>query len=50
MYVEIEMHGVHTRGRTVADISGWQKHPSNVEVGISLQHKLFTEILLEGLR
>jgi inosine-uridine nucleoside N-ribohydrolase len=50
MYVEIELHGTYTRGRTVADISGWQKHAPNVDVGVSLQRDRFLEILLEGLR
>jgi inosine-uridine nucleoside N-ribohydrolase len=50
MRVDIELHGEHTRGRTVADISGWQKKAPNVEVGVGIQRNRFIEILLTGLR
>ncbi len=49
MRVDIELHGEYTRGRTVADISGWQKKAPNVEVGVGIQRNRFIEILLTGL-
>ena len=49
MHVEIELHGQHTRGRTVADISRRHARPANVEVGVAMDRSRFLEILLEGL-
>ncbi len=49
MRVDIELGGRHTRGRTVADISGWQKKTPNVEVGVGINRGRFLEILVEGL-
>ena len=50
MHVDVELGGQYTRGRTVADVSGWQKASPNVEVGVSFQHERFIDILLEGPR
>lgn len=50
MRVDIELNGEHTRGRTVADLSGWQPKAPNVEVGIGIRRNRFIEILLRGLR
>lgn len=50
MHVDIELRGEHTRGRTVADVSGWHHQPPNVEVGIGIDRERFVEILCEGLR
>lgn len=49
MRVDIELGGQYTRGRTVADLSGWQKKKPNVDVGMGLNRGRFLEILLEGL-
>jgi len=50
MRVEIELGGQHTRGRTVADISGWQKKTTNADVGVGIHRERFIEILMEGLK
>ena len=51
MHVAIELTGRHTRGRTVADISG--RHagslPPNVDVGVHIDRQQFLKILMEGL-
>jgi ribosylpyrimidine nucleosidase len=49
MWVDVELSGVLTRGRTVADISGFQKRKSNVDVGVHFDRKRYIQILLEGL-
>jgi ribosylpyrimidine nucleosidase len=49
MYVDIEVSGKLTRGRTVADISGWHKKPANVQVGTHIDRDRFVQILFEGL-
>lgn len=50
MHVAIELTGAHTRGRTVADISGYHKNPPNVDVGVGIDSERFLEILFEGLK
>lgn len=50
MHVAIELRGEHTRGRTVADISGHHMKPANIDVGIAMDRKRFLEILKEGLQ
>lgn len=49
MHVEIELCGKHTRGRTVADISGYHRRPPNVDVGVGIDRQRFMEILFEAL-
>ena len=49
MHVDIEMQGVHTRGRTEADISGRHQEEQNVDVGIGIDRDRFLSILFEGL-
>jgi len=49
MHVAIELFGQHSRGRTVADISGYHKNPPNVHVGVRIDRDRFIEILFEGL-
>jgi inosine-uridine nucleoside N-ribohydrolase len=49
MHVAIELFGQHSRGRTVADISGYHKNPPNVNVGGRIDRDRFMEILFEGL-
>ena len=49
MHVAIELFGQHSRGRTVADISGFHKNPPNVNVGVRIDRDRFMEILFEGL-
>lgn len=50
MNVEIELNGTFTRGRTVADITGRQNKPKNVEVGISIDRERFFEIIEASLQ
>jgi len=50
MHVDIELHGEHTRGRTVAGVIGWHPQPPNVDVGTGINKARFIEILLDGLR
>jgi inosine-uridine nucleoside N-ribohydrolase len=50
MRVDIELGGQHSRGRTVADISGWHKHKPNADVGTGIDRERFIQIFLEGLR
>ena len=49
MHVDIELTGKFTRGRTVADISGYHQQPANVEVGVRIDRARFMKILTEGL-
>jgi len=49
MHVDIELRGEHTRGRTVADISGRHTKPANVDVGMAMDRSRFLEILAAGL-
>lgn len=49
MHVNIELHGILTRGRTVADISGYHPVEQNVDVGIDIDRAKFLDILFEGL-
>lgn len=49
MHVDIELTGSLTRGRTVADISGYQKRPPNVDVGVGIDRDCFVDVLLQGL-
>jgi inosine-uridine nucleoside N-ribohydrolase len=49
-HVEIELHGTHTRGRTVADMIGWHQQPPNVAVAVKVNRARFIEVLFEGLR
>lgn len=50
MWVNIELHGAFTRGRTVADISGFQRQPPNTAVGVDIDRERFLRILHDGLR
>ena len=47
--VEIELTGQHTRGRTVADLSGYQKKQPNVDVGVKIDRARFMRVLFEGM-
>jgi ribosylpyrimidine nucleosidase len=49
MHVDIELRGELTRGRTVADISGWQRRTPNLEVGVGIDRDRFVQILMDGL-
>jgi len=49
MHVDIELCGKLTRGRTVADISGFQKRTPNVDVGVNIDRARFMDIIFEGL-
>jgi len=51
MHVAIELTGTHTRGRTVADISGahFKSMPPNVDVGVGIDHERFMQLLEEAL-
>ena len=49
MHVDVELRGELTRGRTVADISGNQKTPPNVDVGVNIDRQRFMQILFDGL-
>ena len=49
MNVKIELTGQFTRGRTVADISGFHHQTPNVDVGIAINRQRFMEILFEAL-
>ncbi|MCC6904786.1 MAG: nucleoside hydrolase [Anaerolineae bacterium] len=49
MWVDIEVNGSLTRGRTVADISGRTGRTSNVDVGIGIDRARFVEIMIEAL-
>jgi inosine-uridine nucleoside N-ribohydrolase len=48
MRVDVELQGELTRGRTVADISGFHFAP-NVDVGVNINRDRFMQILFEGL-
>jgi inosine-uridine nucleoside N-ribohydrolase len=50
MHVAIELNGKHTRGRTVADISGHHALPPNVDVGTAIRQERFLQILFEALQ
>lgn len=50
MHVAIELNGTLTRGRTVADISGYQKKLPNVDVGVGIDRKRFLAFLVDALR
>jgi len=50
MRVDIELTGEFTRGRTVADISGFHRKKPNVDVGINIRRDQFIEVFLNGLR
>ena len=51
MWVEIEMQGALTRGRTVADISGNRGWEPNVEVGMDMMNReRFVDLMCDGLR
>jgi|YNPNPStandDraft_1061719.scaffolds.fasta_scaffold00126_3 ribosylpyrimidine nucleosidase len=49
MHVWIELYGQWTRGRTVADVSGYQRKPANVDVGVSIDRERFYQVLYDGL-
>jgi len=49
MHVDIELNGTHTRGRTVADVSGYHKKPANVDVGVGIDRERFMHLLEEAL-
>jgi len=51
MHIAIELTGTHTRGRTVADISGnhYNSKPPNVDVGVGIDHERFMQLLEEAL-
>jgi inosine-uridine nucleoside N-ribohydrolase len=51
MHVAIELTGAHTRGRTVADISGHHRssRPANVDVGVGIDRERFMRLLQEAL-
>lgn len=49
MRVWVELGGQWTRGRTVADVSGYQRQPPNVDVGISIDRERFYQVLYDGL-
>jgi len=49
MHVDVELRGELTRGRTVADISGYQKNSPNVDVGVNIDRQRFMQILFDGL-
>lgn len=49
MRVWIELQGQWTRGRTVADVSGYQRQLPNVDVGISIDRERFYQVLYDGL-
>jgi ribosylpyrimidine nucleosidase len=49
MHVDIELTGMHTRGRTVADISGYHTQPANVDVGVGIDLARFLRLLEEAL-
>jgi inosine-uridine nucleoside N-ribohydrolase len=49
-HVEIELHGTHTRGRTVADMVGWHQQPPNVNVAVKVDRARFIKVLSEGLQ
>ncbi len=50
MWVDIELHGTLTRGRTVADISGKRGWKTNVEVGVDMNREQFVGLVYDGLR
>lgn len=50
MRLEIELGGALTRGRTVADVSGFRGWQPNVDVGVGMDRERFLEILYDGLR
>lgn len=50
MFVDIELTGELTRGRTVADISGVLHKPANVLVGTGINRQRFMDIMFEGLK
>ncbi|MCC6904571.1 MAG: nucleoside hydrolase [Anaerolineae bacterium] len=49
MWVDVEVNGDLTRGRTVADISGRSKRQPNVDAGTGINRKRFIEIMAEAL-
>lgn len=51
MHVAIELTGTHTRGRTVADISGhhYSSELANVDVGVGIDRERFMQLLEEAL-
>lgn len=49
MHVAIELHGPLTRGRTAADVTGYQKKRPNVDVGVRIDREKFMKVLFEGL-
>ncbi len=51
MHIAVELTGTHTRGRTVADISGahLKSMPPNVDVGVGIDHVRFMQLLEEAL-
>lgn len=49
MRVWIELHGQWTRGRTVADVSGYQRQPANADVGVGIDRERFYRVLYDGL-
>jgi inosine-uridine nucleoside N-ribohydrolase len=46
--VDIELSGEHTRGRTVADLRGYDSRPPNVDVGVGINRQRFIDILFEA--
>ena len=50
MHIDVELGGVYTRGRTVADTRVRKSMPANVDVGVGINRKRFLEILYESLR
>ena len=49
MHVDIERRGELTRGRTVADVSGWHEWTPNVDVGVGTNRERFIQILFQAL-
>jgi len=51
MHIAVELTGKHTRGRTVADISGHHHNsqPANVDVGVGIDRERFMRLLEEAL-
>lgn len=50
MSVQVELRGSHTRGRTVADLSGYHPDGRVIDVGVAIDRERFIKVLLDGLR
>jgi inosine-uridine nucleoside N-ribohydrolase len=49
MHIDIELQGLYTRGRTVADTRGRKDMPVNVNVGVDIDRERFLAVLYESL-